>query len=109
MLVPVPRAIVALQKLRCYTLNMDISKTGFAAMSDAAVISEVTRLAGNEQQATARYQAGLGTILEVADAQRLLTQAESDDAIARLNVWRGLLQVAASEGTLDPFLARLQP
>ena len=62
-----------------------------------------------EQQATARYQTGLGTILEVADAQRLLTQAEGDDSIAKLNIWRGLLQVAAAQGDLDPFLARVRP
>ena len=62
-----------------------------------------------EQQATARYQAGLGTIVEVADAQRLLTQAEGDDSIAKVNIWRGLLQVAAAEGNLEPFLVRVQP
>jgi outer membrane protein TolC len=60
-----------------------------------------------EQQATARYQSGLSGILDVADAQRLLTQAEIDDAIARLNVWRGLLLVATAEGSLDPFLQRM--
>jgi len=56
------------------------------------------------QQATARYQSGLGTIVEVADAQRLLTQAQIDDALARLNVWRALLRVAAAEGDIQPFL-----
>ena len=61
------------------------------------------------QQATARYQSGLTGIVEVADAQRLLTQSEIDDAIARLNVWRGLLLVATAQGNLDPFLARVQP
>ena len=61
------------------------------------------------QQATARYQAGLTGIVEVADALRLLTQSEIDDAIARLNVWRGLLLVATAQGNLDPFLARVQP
>ncbi len=45
-------------------------------------------------QATARYQSGLGNIDEVAEAQRLLTQAEIDDALARLGVWRALLQIA---------------
>ena len=39
-----------------------------------------------EAQATARYQAGLATAVDVADAQRLLTQAEIDDAVARLNI-----------------------
>ncbi len=56
------------------------------------------------QQATARYQSGLGTIAEVADAQRLLTQAEIDDALARLGVWRGLLGVAAAAGDIQPFV-----
>ena len=56
------------------------------------------------QQATARYQSGLGTIIEVADAQRLLTQAEIDDALARLNVWRALLRVAVASGDIQPFL-----
>jgi len=58
-----------------------------------------------EQQATARYQAGLGNITEVAEAQRLLTQAEIDDSLARLGVWRALLGVAAAEGDLTPFMA----
>jgi outer membrane protein TolC len=61
------------------------------------------------QQATARYQSGLSGIVELADAQRLLTQSEIDDAIAKLNVWRGLLLVATAQGTLDPFLQRVQP
>jgi outer membrane protein TolC len=56
-------------------------------------------------QATARYQSGLGNIDEVAEAQRLLAQAEIDDALARLGVWRALLGVAAAAGDLQPFLA----
>jgi outer membrane protein TolC len=56
-------------------------------------------------QATARYRSGLGNIDEVAEAQRLLTQAEIDDALARLGVWRGLLGVASAAGDLQPFLA----
>jgi hypothetical protein len=47
----------------------------------------------------------LGTIAEVAEAQRLLTQAEIDDALARLAVWRGLLGVAAAAGDIHPFVA----
>jgi outer membrane protein len=57
-----------------------------------------------EQQATARYRAGLGNITEVAEAQRLLTQAEIDDSLARLGIWRALLGVAAAEGDVAPFL-----
>jgi outer membrane protein len=57
------------------------------------------------EQATARYQSGLGNIDEVAEAERLLTQAEIDDALARLAVWRGLLGIAAAAGDIQPFLA----
>lgn len=57
------------------------------------------------QQATARYQTGLGNIDEVAEAQRLLTQAEIDDALARLGVWRGLLGIATVAGDIQPFVA----
>jgi outer membrane protein len=57
------------------------------------------------QQATARYQAGLGTIVEVADAQRLLSQSQIDDALSRLSVWRAQLTVAAADGDIQPFLA----
>ena len=56
-------------------------------------------------QATARYRSGLGNIDEVAEAQRLLTQAEIDDALARLGVWRGLLAVATAAGDIQPFVA----
>jgi outer membrane protein len=58
-----------------------------------------------EQQATARYRTGLGNISEVAEAQRLLTQAEIDDSLARLGVWRALLGISAAQGDLTPFLA----
>jgi outer membrane protein TolC len=57
-----------------------------------------------EAQAGARYKAGLGTLVELAEAQRLLTQAEIDDSLARLNVWRAMLKVRIAEGDLDPFL-----
>ena len=61
-----------------------------------------------EQQATARYKAGLGTIVEVAEAQRILTQAEIDDALARLSIWRAMLAVAAAEGDLAPYLEEIR-
>jgi outer membrane protein len=70
---------------------------------------QLAAASSTERQATARYQAGLSGIVEVADAQRLLTQAEIDDAIVKLNVWRGLLLVATAEGNLDPFFQRVQP
>ena len=57
------------------------------------------------QQANARYEAGLANIAEAADAQRLLTQAEIDNVLARLSVWRGLLGIATAAGDLQPFIA----
>ena len=53
-----------------------------------------------DQQARARYQAGLSTVLEAAEAQRLLTQAEIDDAVARLGIWQALFSQAAAEGDM---------
>lgn len=55
-------------------------------------------------QAKARYQAGLTPIDDLAQAQRLLVQAEVDDSIARLSVWRALLQLDTARGDLQPFL-----
>jgi outer membrane protein len=59
-----------------------------------------------EIQARARYQNGLTSVTEVADAQRLLAQAEADDAVARLGVWRAILAAAQAHGDLTPFLEK---
>lgn len=57
-----------------------------------------------ENQERARYQSGLATLVDVSDAQSLLVQAETDDALARLAVWQNLASVAAAHGDLGPFL-----
>ena len=44
-----------------------------------------------DTQAEARFGSGLGTVVEVADAQRLLAQAEGEAAQARIAVWRAKL------------------
>ncbi|PWT90827.1 MAG: TolC family protein [Blastocatellia bacterium] len=51
-----------------------------------------------------RYKYGLATVTDVADAQRLLAQAEIDDRVARLNIWRAMLLAAKVHGDLKPFL-----
>jgi outer membrane protein TolC len=61
-----------------------------------------------ERQAMARYKAGLASVDIVAEAQRLLAQAEIDDAVARLNVRRAELLLARAFGDLTPFLAQLR-
>jgi outer membrane protein len=80
-----------------------------AAYDSAVLISENTpveleaaRL--GETQATARYRAALAPIVEVAEAQRLLLQAETEDNLARLTVWRAMLGEALAQGDLQPFL-----
>lgn len=55
-----------------------------------------------------RYKYGLATVTDVADVQRLLAQAEIDDRVARLNVWRALLAAAKLQGDLRPFLQRVK-
>ena len=62
-----------------------------------------------ESQARARYQNGLASVTEVAEAQRLLAQAEADDAVARLGVWRALLATAQAHGDLAPFIEKIRP
>ncbi len=57
-----------------------------------------------ESQASARYRAGLGTIVEVAEAQRLLTQTEIDHSLAKLQVWRAHLAKATAQGDINGFL-----
>jgi outer membrane protein TolC len=90
---------------------VDAQLLSAAAIADGArrvatetpVALEAARAA--ETQATARYKSGLATVLEVAEAQRLLTDAEIQDAEARLGVWSGLLLAARAAGDLGPFLS----
>ncbi|HYO83323.1 MAG TPA: TolC family protein, partial [Bryobacteraceae bacterium] len=81
-----------------------------AAYEGAVQVSQTTPLAVTAaraamQQATARYQSGLGTALEVADTQRRLAQSEIDDSLARLAIWRARLAIFAAEGDITPLVA----
>jgi outer membrane protein len=58
----------------------------------------------SEAQARARYDAGLASITEVAEAQNLLAGAEYQDAAARVDVWRALLAAAVAQGNLASFV-----
>jgi outer membrane protein len=69
---------------------------------------ELSAARASEQQQQARYRSGLATVVDVATAEALLVQAEGDDVIARLGVWRAELGVAAAQGDLQPFLKLLQ-
>jgi outer membrane protein len=63
---------------------------------------EIEAARQSETQARARYQSALTNLVEVAEAENLLAQAETDDAVARINVWRGLFSVAVAQGNLQP-------
>jgi outer membrane protein len=58
----------------------------------------------SEVQARARYNAGLTSVVDVADAQSLLAQAEVQDELARVDVWRALLASAVAQGDLSSFV-----
>jgi outer membrane protein len=80
-----------------------------AAYDSAVLISqntpvelEAARL--GETQANARYKASLAPIVDVAEAERLLLQAEIEDNLARLTVWRAMLGEALAQGDLQSFL-----
>jgi len=81
-----------------------------AAMVEAAravAMNTPVQLAAAQQtetQARARYQAGLANIVEVADAQSLLAQAEFLNQLAQVEVWRALLAEAIAEGNLTSFV-----
>ena len=62
----------------------------------------------SETQSRARYESSLATLVEVADAENLLAQAEMEDSIARLNVWHALFAVANAQGNLQDFLQVLR-
>src|SRR5262245_7798282 len=55
-------------------------------------------------RAKTRYDFGLANITEMADAQRLLSQAEIDESVAKIAVWRAMLAAAKLQGDLKPFL-----
>src|SRR5258708_27037956 len=63
---------------------------------------EVAAARQSEQQQRTRFQSSLATVVEVAVAESVLTQAEGDDAIARLNVWRALAGLASRPGEFVP-------
>lgn len=84
--------------------------------SAIAILESAQRVAANtpielaaaratQRQTTAQYQPGLASALDVATANSLLTQAEVDDALARVNVWQALSLVWRAAGDLNPFLA----
>jgi outer membrane protein TolC len=80
-----------------------------ALVESARRITENTQVQAKAAQETltrarVRYEHGLANITEMADAQRLLAQAEIEDSVAKLAVWRATLAAAKLQGDLKPFL-----
>ena len=74
--------------------------------AQAVVIADAARSVA--AQVSARYQAGLSSITDVADAERRLAQAEIDRALAGLAIWRAHLAVVhATASGVEPFLNAL--
>lgn len=96
-----------LQDISGRTAQAQISLEGARQIAQETP-AEIAAARDAEQQAGARYDAGLATLVEVSQAQNVLVQAEVDDAIARLSVWRNLAALAAVEGDLEPFLNLLR-
>ena len=66
--------------------------------------AELAAAQASEQQQQVRYRSALATVVDVTAAEGVLAQAEADDALARLSVWRAELGIAIAQGDLQPFL-----
>lgn len=108
-------ANIRAQTARTRQIVVDLTAQWNAALANllgarqiaANVPMEVVAARAAAQQAGARYQSGLDNIDNLSEAERLVTQAEIDDALARLGVWRGLLGLASAAGDIQPFLAEV--
>jgi outer membrane protein TolC len=90
-----------------------LQRTANAMVDAARAIAQntPTQLAAaqqNEAQARARYEAGLAGIVEVADAQSLLAEAEYQHGAARVDVWRALLARAVAQGNITSLVELLR-
>jgi outer membrane protein TolC len=93
-----------------------VSSARHAADADAAgaaVVAQRARVALDAarialDQAAARYDAGLSSVADVADAQRLLARAESADAVAGIDSLLARFGVARAGGNLQALLALTQ-
>jgi outer membrane protein TolC len=88
-------------------------QAALAQLKNAQLIAQQTPIElaaaqATETQSRARYDASLATLVDVSEAEGLLAKAEIDDAIARLNLWRGFFNVAYAQGNLQPFLDMLR-
>lgn len=58
----------------------------------------------NQVKTLERYKVGLANMVAVAQAEAILADAEVEDAIAQVQVWRAILAAAYVQGNMAPFL-----
>lgn len=51
-----------------------------------------------------RYSTGLTNMVSLAEAEKALVEAQVEDAVAQVEVWRSILSLAYVQGDLAPFL-----
>lgn len=65
---------------------------------------QVNAATGGFNQSKARYQSGLGTLVELSQNLYILARADADYSITYNNTWRSLLSIAAAAGDINLFL-----
>ena len=111
------RARVDAQRARYDEALAEVDERLSSARTDLAAAREIESITPaalrsaqtTEQQQRIRFKAGLATVVDVTTAEATLAQAESQDAIARLNVWRAQAALAAAQGDFAPFEQLLRP
>ncbi|MCW5823745.1 MAG: TolC family protein [Cyanobacteria bacterium TGS_CYA1] len=95
---------LAIQQLRTEDVQAR-SKVQAAVELAANMPVQVSAALLAAQQAQARYEAGLATVAQVAEANQILADSRVKEAVANVGVWKALLSAAAVHGDLKPFLA----
>jgi outer membrane protein TolC len=106
-------AVAAAAAARVRATEENLTAARRAAEADTAGAAAVARRTGEAladartalDQATARYGAGLSSVTDVADAQRVLARAEAADAVAAIDVKLSRLALARAMGDLRSLLA----
>jgi outer membrane protein len=86
------RMLVAVDAERAY-LDLEAASQTLPGLD-----AEVAAARENQAQADARFRAGLGTNVELADAEALLTNAELERAVGRFHVARARAQLGRAIG-----------
>ena len=92
-------------------LNERLAQAGTAVRTAEAMARE-TPLAhaaarAAEAQQRARYTSGLASVVDITAAEAALAQAEAQDAVARVNVWRAWSGYSVATGDFSALRARL--